>query len=130
MNPKAQLKAPTRWSRSRPTISCSTPMLTETSSSPIATARRCAYRRISRHDQGVDAETPEIDPARGPCRSDARPHAGNPRRGARRATYDAADDLPRRHRHLPVPAHIMGNGDPEPGGAVVAARDVLDDVRC
>ena len=70
-----------------------------------------------------------VDPAVGACRSGVRPLAGDPRRGARRAVHDDADGRAGGPGHLHLSAHAVGDGDPEPGRAAVAARDLRGHVR-
>jgi multidrug efflux pump subunit AcrB len=83
-----------------------------------------------RHHKGAASAPSGVDPALGACRPDFRPLAGHPRCGPRRAVYDDADDRTRHPRHLPVPADLVGNGDPEHGRAVVAACYFRGHVRC
>ena len=63
-----------------------------------------------------------IDPAHGQDRSRLRPLACRPRGSARRAVHDDADRRVCHPRHLPVPADVLGDGDPELSGAAVATR--------
>ena len=90
-------------------------------------ARRQHGRRGGPH-QSADAEARAVAAALGPCRPDVRPLADDASGDQRRAIDHAADDHPRRRRNLPVPADVVGDGDPEPGGAAVAARDLRRDV--
>ncbi len=82
------------------------------------------HDRRGRPDQGVDAQARAIAAAGGPCRPDVGPLADDARVDPRRAIHDDADDQPRHRRHLPVFANLVGDGDPEPGGAAVAGRDL------
>ncbi len=72
--------------------------------------------------QGVDAQARAVAAALSPCRPDVRPLADDASVNQRCAIDDDADDHPRHRRDLPVSANVVGDGDPEPGGAAVAAR--------
>ena len=52
----------------------------------------------------------------------------DPRVGRRRQVHAGPDRLPRRPRHLPVPAQPVGDRHPEPGAAVLDRRHVRGDV--
>ena len=82
------------------------------------------HRRSSTRSRRCLPQLPGVDPAVGPCRPGLRPLAGDPRRGARRAVHDDADDRAGGPGHLHLPAHAVGDRDPERGGAAVAARDL------
>ena len=78
--------------------------------------------------KGLLPHTWSIGAAGPPCRPDVGSLAGDPRRGPRRPVHDGADDRARRAGDLHLPAHAVGDRDPQHRRAAVAADDVLGDV--
>ena len=71
---------------------------------------------------GVDAEARAVAAAIGPCRPDV-DRSQTIRAAVRDVQFTMLLTIgSRRRRDLPVFANVVGDGDPEPGGAAVAAR--------
>ena len=79
-------------------------------------------------DQGAPAAARDVAAGFGADDDPDRSHHDDPRLGDRRRARADADRRARRAGHLPLPAHVRGDGDSERGRAALPRRHVRGDV--